>query len=140
MIEITKIPEIERIHIKDYGIIKHAKIKFSSGLNVITGKNASGKTTIIRYLIKIFNPDLMAAGNKVMFEINNEINKNCILMDDVLCSLDKEKLVKTLKNLETCKRQVICTLNIARLEDIKSKIKANIIDTKNFKLKNERPK
>jgi len=132
-----KIPEIEEILIENLGIIKKADIRFSQGLNLIAGKNASGKTTVINYLIKISDPNLMAAGNKVIFDINNEIDKNCLLIDDMFGMLDKEKLVKILKNLETCNRQVIVTMQISQLAHIKNKIKANIINTEDFELKNE---
>ena len=134
---LIKIPEIEKVLIEDFGVIKKADIKFSSGLNLIVGKSASGKTTVINYLIKMSDPNLMAAGNKVTFDINNEINKNCILIDDILGRLDKEKLIKILKNLETCNRQVIATLHLSQLSFIKNKVKAKIINTKNFELKNE---
>ena len=134
---IIKIPEVERVFIEDFGVIEKADINFSPGLNLIVGKNGSGKTTVINYMIKISDPNLMAAGNKIMFDINEEIDKNCILIDDILCRLDNEKLIKILKNLETCNRQVIATLNISRLDDIKNKVKANIINTENFELKEE---
>jgi len=134
---IRKIPEVEKIEIKDYGIIKKADIRFSPGLNIITGKNASGKTTVIRYLIEMFDLNSMAMGNRIMFEINNELNKNCLVIDDGLERLDQEKLIKVLKNLSNCKRQVILTLQLSQLSFIKNKIKANIINTKDFKLKDE---
>src|SRR3989339_1086469 len=106
---LIKIPEVENILIKDFYILRKADIKFSPGLNLIVGKNATGKTTVINYLIKISNPNIMSKGQNIISFINNEINKNCILIDDVLLRLDDENLIKILKNLETCNRQVIAT-------------------------------
>lgn len=88
-------------------------------------------------MIEISDPNSMATGNKIIFDINNELNKNCILIDDILGRLDKEKLINLLKNLETCKRQIIATLHTPQLSFIKSKIRANIIKTENFELKRQ---
>ena len=131
---LIKIPEVENILIKDFYILRKADIKFSPGLNLIVGKNATGKTTVINYLIKISNPNIMSKGQNIISFINNEINKNCILIDDVLLRLDDENLIKILKNLETCNRQVIATLNTSQFDFIKDKIQANIINTESFEL------
>lgn len=56
-------------------------------------------------------------------------------MDDILGRLDRENLIKTLNRLSDSERQVILTLNKRILSGIKDKIGANIIDTKDFKLK-----
>ena len=133
-----KIPEIERVLIEDFGIIKKADINFSQGLNIITGDNSSGKTTVIKYLREVYSLNTLSLGQKIMFDINNEINKTCILMDDILFRLDDQNLIKILKNLENSKRQVIATLNNSRLDEIKNKIKANIINSEDFELKKER--
>ena len=133
---IAIIPPVQSVFIEDFEIIEKADIKFSKGLNLIVGKSASGKTAVLKYLVQNSTPPLMSAGEKVMFDINNIITENCILIDDLLCRLDKENLIKILKTFETCNRQVIAVIQVCQLDSIKGKIKANIIDTKDFKLKN----
>ena len=120
--KIVEIPKISRIKIKDYGIIKNAVIDFKEGLNIITGKTASGKTTVIRYLTEQFNSK------------NLPYNEKTVLIDDVLGRLNKEEQIKYLNKLSN-KRQVIITIHDSELDRIKDSIKANIIDTKNFELR-----
>lgn len=134
--KIIKIPHIERIIIEDYGVIKKADIKFSPGLNIITGMNASGKTTVVRYLAEVFVNHL-SVGEKEVFQIEDILNESTILIDDNLNGLSNELLIKVLKKLAASKRQVIVTLISSRFQEIKTKIKANIIDSKNFELKNK---
>lgn len=55
--EILKIPRVGKIKIRNCGIIKDANIEFKNGLNIITGENASGKSTVVRFLINKFNPE-----------------------------------------------------------------------------------
>lgn len=133
--KMIKIPEIEKIQIRDFEVIEKADINFSKGLNIIVGGNGTGKSTVINYLIKISDPNIMAVGNRIMFDIHNEINKTCILVDDELGRLDHEKMTRILKDLETCNRQVIATLYPDQLESVNGKVKANIINTKEFELK-----
>lgn len=134
--QIIKIPNVERILIEDYGIIKKADIKFSQGLNIITGTNASGKTTVIKYLSEEFVKHL-SVGEKEVFKIENILDDSTILIyNDGLNSLNNELLIKVLKKLIASKRQVIITLINSRFEEIKKSIKANIIETKNFELNN----
>lgn len=38
---------IERLHVKDYLIIKESEIEFSNGLNILTGETGAGKSIII---------------------------------------------------------------------------------------------
>lgn len=137
--EIMKIPEVENIEIKDFGCIKKADIKFTKGLNLIIGKNGSGKTTVINYLVNLFDINSMSTGQRMMFYINNEINKNCLVLDGPLYRLVDKNLIKTLKSLEKCNRQVIATLCLPRHDFIKNKIKVNIIKTEDFELKNDIP-
>ena len=132
--EICEIAEVGDVEIKDFGIIKKASIKFSSGLNIILGRNGTGKTTVIRYLFDNNNPNKMAAGNRIMLRIDRKINKTCLLIDGVLGCLDQEKLIRTLKNLENSNRQVIATMVHSDIDFKKYKINANIIDTNDFEL------
>ena len=38
---------LERLFIKNYLIIKEAELKFTKGLNILTGETGAGKTIII---------------------------------------------------------------------------------------------
>ena len=133
--KIVKIPRVGKIKIRNCGVIKDANIEFKNGLNIITGENASGKSTVVRFLINKFNPEKLSYAKKVMLQIDSILDGQTIIMDDILSCLDRENLIKTLNRLSNSERQVILTLNKRILSGIKDKIGANIIDTKNFKLK-----
>jgi len=133
--EFIEIPEVENIDIKDFGVIKRAEIRFTPGLNIILGKNASGKSTVIRYLFEKYTPDLMDRGRRVMFEIDKKINKTCIVFDDFLYGLAEKRLIQVLKRLESSGRQVIVTMCSPGIDFFKHNIKANVIDTSYFDLK-----
>ena len=130
---IIKIPKIDKIKIEDYGIIKSADIGFNDGLNIITGPNASGKTTAIQFLKEKYDINKLPHSGKMMLHINSVLGSNeTILMDDALNTLDERSALKTMDRLSTSGKQVILTMN--KNMDI-SKIKANVINTKDFELK-----
>ena len=135
--EIIKIPLIKDIDIKDHGIIKHAKIKFSPNLNIITGKSGSGKTAVIKFLLDRYSEADMSRGDLDELRIDNEIGKSALLIDGLLGCFDYDRLGRVLKKLEGCGRQVIVTMHENGLENATKKIKANIIKTENFELKNQ---
>jgi len=136
--EILTIPKVEEITIRDYGIIQNANIEFTDGLNIITGKGATGKSAVVQFLRKKFNPELLSIGENIMLQVDNVLGDQTILMDDILARLTKENLIKTLEKLSESKRQVILCLNDYYLPEIKKEIKdVNIINTKNFELKEE---
>ena len=133
MEEIQKIPKVDKIKIEDFGIIKKADIEFKGGLNIISGPNASGKTTVINFLKDRYNLKDLPNGEKIMLHIDRILGLNeTILMDGVLGTLDERGALETLNKLSTSGKQVILTLK--DYVDI-SKVKANIINTKNFELK-----
>ena len=133
MEEIQKIPKVDKIKIEDFGIIKKADIEFKCGLNIISGPNASGKTTVINFLKDRYNLKDLPNGEKIMLHIDRILGLNeTILMDGVLGTLDERGALETLNKLSTSGKQVILTLK--DYVDI-SKVKANIINTKNFELK-----
>ena len=137
---IYNIPKVDEIKIENYGIIEKAEIKFSPNLNIIAGKGATGKTTVLKYLIKYYSKDsdIISLGEKIMLKIRGSINKSTILIDDLLYRLDSEKLIEILNGLASCNRQIIVTLDISQLGRIKKNLKGNIniIKTENFELKN----
>jgi len=136
MEEIIKIPKIDKIKIEDYGIIKRADIGFNDGLNIITGPNASGKTTAIQFLKEKYDINKLPHGEKMMLHIDSVLGSNeTILMDDLLNTLDERSALKTLDILSTSGKQVILTMN--ENMDI-SQIKANVINTKDFELKDKK--
>jgi len=144
--EIKVVPMIGSIEIKDEGIIKEAKIKFDVGLNIIKGPNASGKTTVIKEIEKQAGhvtdleglKALSAASERIMLPLigitKTPYFNKCFLIDDIFARLSKDKAKIFLKELEKTKNQIIMTMN----SYIKIKTKANIIDTKDFKLKKNR--
>lgn len=135
--DIQIIPKVEKILIEDFGVIKKADINFSPGLNIIIGKNATGKTTFIRYLTETYSTENLSKGNKIMLDIDSVLD-GTIVIDGNLDRLNNEFLIKALKKLADSKRQVIVTLaRTDRLDDIKKEVKANIIDTRDFELKKD---
>src|ERR1700753_3274353 len=48
---------LQHVSLKNYKSIKHAEIDFKPGLNIIIGKNASGKTNFVNGLNAILNFD-----------------------------------------------------------------------------------
>ena len=46
--------KIKEIKINNYGILKNKKINFENKLNIIYGKNESGKSTLLNYIKNIF--------------------------------------------------------------------------------------
>ncbi|MFH1226442.1 MAG: AAA family ATPase [Planctomycetota bacterium] len=130
------IPMVNTVRIKDNGIIKDATIRFKKGLNIITGLNGSGKTTVINFLRYKFLPvDYLEASDSIMMQIDAILNGKTIVIDDVLGFLNREKMNEALTKMVKSGRQIIITLNISGLSVINGKIKANIINTNAFKLK-----
>ena len=136
MEEIIKIPKIDKIKIEDYGIIKNADIGFNDGLNIIPGPNASGKTTAIQFLKEKYDINKLPHGGKMMLHIDSVLGLNeTILMDGALDTLDERSTLKTLDRLSTSGKQIILTMK--ENKDI-SRIKANVINTKDFELKDKK--
>ena len=46
--------KIKEIKINNYGILKNKKINFENKLNIIYGKNESGKSTLLKFILNIF--------------------------------------------------------------------------------------
>ena len=46
--------KINKIKINSYGKIKNKEIKLNNNLNIIYGKNESGKSTLLNYIKNIF--------------------------------------------------------------------------------------
>ncbi len=130
-------PLIREIKIRNKGIIQKADIRFKNGLNIIKGKNATGKTTaleVIESRFKSVRLDKLSAGERMMLMclgLSILPAKDCILVDDINM-LNKESLELVLSAFSGSKNQIILTLQ----DHIKiPKLKANIIDTKDFELK-----
>jgi len=131
ILEIIKIPRIKEVEIKDYQIIKRANIRFTNGLNIIVGKSATGKTTVIQYLSERYTQS-RSYGERTMFEIDRAIGNDTLLIDDALNALDKKNTDRVLNDLSRSGKQIIIT---AYSEDIADKIKCNVINTNDFKLR-----
>ena len=48
--------KINKIKINSYGKIKNKEIKLNNNLNIIYGKNESGKSTILNFIFKNYTP------------------------------------------------------------------------------------
>lgn len=44
---------IDKIKINEYGVIKNKEIELKDGINIIHGKNESGKSTLLSYINNI---------------------------------------------------------------------------------------
>jgi len=129
---VAKIPLVAgKVKIKDFGIIKEAEMNFGPKLNIIAGKNASGKTTALNYLIENSNLDKLSKSQ----QIGLQIKPGCLLIDHVLSELQPKNCLELLKELENSENQSIVTLPWEQLREIKDKVHANILYTHNFELK-----
>ena len=140
--DVKVVPKVKQIKITNEGIIKKADIKFEEGLNIITGKNATGKTTVIKAIEKqspnVWSIEDLIGNSSIADKImllfcgitGISLNK-CFLIDNLLEYSD-QKLNKSLERLAESKNQIIITLaDTAKIP----KIKANIIDTESFELR-----
>ena len=133
--DIVKIPLVKRVKIRDFKVIKEADIEFGPKLNIITGKSGGGKTTVLDCLTESLHLEKLSKRELIEFQIQQEINPGCLLIDNLLYALSSESLLKILKKLENCGSQVIVTLHKERLKEVEGKIQAKIIDVDKFKLK-----
>jgi len=141
--EIKVVPMIGSIQLKDVGVIEEANISFTLGLNIIKGLNGSGKTTILKAIEKqsdyVWNLEQLKASSAVSEKIllsilgitHTPVHK-CLLIDNLIERLSRDKAKILLTELEKTKNQLIITAS--NYIDL-LKVKANIIDTKDFKLK-----
>lgn len=56
MKNISIVPAIKRIELKNVGCWENLSMKLIPGLNIITGQSGSGKSTILRSIFRAFNP------------------------------------------------------------------------------------
>lgn len=145
-LEIIVVPEVEEIEINYYGIIKHAKIHFERGLNVIMGKNATGKSTVLRAIREAcskefkngtckFRGDTMtqrALDEDILINIANKMNI-AFLIDEAIDLLSD--IFQPLDKLSLCAMQVIIT-TVPR--ELPKDVKMNVINSDKFQLR--RPK
>ena len=131
---VVRIPPVDKADIRDYGIIERADMKFGSGLNIIAGGAGGGKTTVIKYLLERLNLKKLTRLEQIEFQIQQEMKPSCLLIDGLLSDLSEKSILKVLKELENCGSQVIVTLHWHDLEYIRDKVKANIINLRDFDL------
>ena len=113
---------LEGIEINDIEPIKNLKINLSE-FNIITGRNASGKTTIINTIRNaVINTGDFRESGKIQIRIKKirsiDVNfkKNtilqsykCILLDEAFGRLNREAAIEFLNYLKTLKMQIIIT-------------------------------
>ena len=63
---------LERLFIKNYLIIKEAELKFTEGLNILTGETGAGKTIIIDALSLIL-------GERADYSIIKDNNEKLVI-------------------------------------------------------------
>ena len=137
--ETYMIHKVKKITIMNKCCIKKAEIEFKEGLNIITGRNGTGKTTIINYLKEECNgvqlSTAFARSEKIkaaLCGIAGLCLGRCLIMDDELARLGDSDLKEMLGALSESKDQIIITLpNHLRIPDVK----ANIIRTEDFEMK-----
>ncbi|MBU4056115.1 MAG: hypothetical protein KKA41_17290 [Proteobacteria bacterium] len=130
--------KVNKVKLRNCGAIKKADIEFKSGLNIIKGKGATGKSTVIKYLKSKY--DKLSHSEQIMMMLDGFLGLHeSLLIDDVLGGMDKKNLSKTLIKLSTFKQQIILTLVEMPQEFLSkiknSKVKCNVIDTRDFKLR-----
>jgi len=132
--------KMDSIRIRDEGIIEKADIMFKDGLNIITGKNATGKTTVLRAIAKtgeVRALNGLSLGEKMALCLGGIAGSSlntCFLLDDVTEGLDSVMVERIMGKLAESEDQIVLTMRDAR-ERLPPGIKANIIDTCSFDLK-----
>lgn len=133
--QILEILPINEITIKNKGIIKNAKIKFTPGLNIIMGRAGEGKTTVVKALLEQYGLSNISTGQRTIFDVKKALGKTTLVIDHAFSVLAKENMINTLNELASSGRQVILTLYEGTLNNEEIlKIKANVVHTRDFEL------
>ena len=143
------IPKVRSIKISEKGIIKRADIEFKDGLNIILGRGATGKTTVIKAFEEAIDDspenikvellsgrklEDMPSKERCMLPIEGVAFSNrCFLMDGEFGGLSSEQLNKALKLLAKTDNQVIATLRDRHFK--LPQINVNVINTADFELR-----
>jgi len=140
---ITVVPSIKELEIVDAGTIDYAFIYFKPGLNLILGRSATGKTTVLDCIKEksSFHMDFLEWSEKnsvgenirlLLLGVKGIPQGKCLLMGDIFCRLDKHTIQEIAQDCSRTMGQIIAT--VPDDFDIYD-FEANLIDTEEFDLK-----
>ena len=121
-------PRRKRVVIRNKGIIKYADIRLKNGLNIITGNNATGKTTVLDVIAGTRKQD------KIDVLLFRFFKSMCVLIDNFVSSAHSLKMLAQ-PNLASLKIQLVVAVPSTLRIPLSVCTKVNIIDTEKFVLK-----
>jgi hypothetical protein len=127
-----KLPEIDKIKIEDFSVIKKEDLFSNHSLGIIPGINSYGNTAVANFLREKYNPVNLPNVEKMMLHIDGILGlKDITLMDYASTSLNQQTSIDTQSKPDSGRQAI---LGLKDCPDI-SKVHTNILDLKDFELK-----